>query len=79
MYQSITTSNYTFEDIITGGDLYVDKTDFIHKLITVNKVTFFLSRPRRFGKSLSGSILKNIFKGNKELFRSISRKRKGTS
>ena len=71
MYQSITTSNYTFEDVITGGDLYVDKTDFFHKLVTVNKGIFFLSRPRRFGKSLSVSILKNIFKGNKELFKGL--------
>jgi molybdopterin/thiamine biosynthesis adenylyltransferase len=71
MYQPITTSNYTFEDVISGGDLYVDKTDFFHKLITVNKGIFFLSRPRRFGKSLSVSILKNIFKGNKELFKGL--------
>ena len=71
MYQSITTSNYTFEDVITGGDLYVDKTDFFHRLITVNKGIFFLSRPRRFGKSLSVSILKNILKGNKELFKGL--------
>jgi len=71
MRQSITTSNYTFEDVITGGDLYVDKTDFFQKIITVNKGIFFLSRPRRFGKSLSVSILKNIFKGNKELFKGL--------
>ena len=71
MFQPITTSNYTFEDVIIGGDLYVDKTDFFHKLITVNKGIFFLSRPRRFGKSLSVSILKNIFKGNKELFKGL--------
>lgn len=71
MRQSITTSNYTFENVITGGDLYVDKTDFFHKMITVNKGVFFLSRPRRFGKSLSVSILKNIFKGNKELFKGL--------
>jgi len=71
MLQSITTSNYTFEDVITGGDLYVDKTDFFHKIITVNKGIFFLSRPRRFGKSLSVSILKNIFKGNKEIFKGL--------
>jgi hypothetical protein len=71
MRQSITTSNYTFEDLITGSDLYVDKTDFFHNLITVNKGIFFLSRPRRFGKSLSVSILNNIFKGNKELFKGL--------
>jgi Predicted AAA-ATPase/PD-(D/E)XK nuclease superfamily len=70
-YKSITTSNYTFEDVITGGDLYVDKTDFFHQLVSINKGIFFLSRPRRFGKSLSVSILKNIFKGNKELFKGL--------
>jgi hypothetical protein len=40
--KSITTSSYTFEDLITGGDLYVDKTDFFHKLVTINKGIFFL-------------------------------------
>ena len=71
IFKSITTSNYTFEDIITGGDLYVDKTDYFHKLVSVNKGIFFLSRPRRFGKSLSVSTLKNIFKGKKELFKGL--------
>ena len=71
MRKPISTSNYTFEDVIIGGDLYVDKTDFFHKICTVNKGIFFLSRPRRFGKSLSVSILKNIFKGNKDLFKGL--------
>ena len=71
MYQSITTSNYTFEDTIRGKYLYVDKTDFIHRLIDEEKGFFFLSRPRRFGKSLSVSILKNIFKGNREIFKGL--------
>ena len=71
MRKSITTSSYTFENIITGGDLYVDKTDFFHQLVSINNGLFFLSRPRRFGKSLSVSILKNIFKGNKELFKGL--------
>ena len=71
MRKSITTSSYTFENIITGGDLYVDKTDFFHQMISINNGLFFLSRPRRFGKSLSVSILKNIFKGNKELFKGL--------
>ena len=71
LFKSITTSNYTFEDVITGGDLYVDKTDFFHKLVSVNKGIFFLSRPRRFGKSLSVSILNNIFKGNRDLFKGL--------
>jgi hypothetical protein len=71
MHQSITTSNYTFEDTIRGNYLYVDKTDFFHQLIEEGKGFFFLSRPRRFGKSLSVSILKNIFKGNIELFKGL--------
>ena len=71
MYQPITTSNYTFEDTIRGNYLYVDKTDFFHQLVQEEKGFFFLSRPRRFGKSLSVSILKNIFKGNKELFKGL--------
>ena len=71
MYQSITTSNYTFEDTIRGNYLYVDKTDFFHHLVNEEKGFYFLSRPRRFGKSLSVSILKNIFKGNKELFKGL--------
>ena len=71
MYQSITTSNYTFEDTIRGNYLYVDKTIFFHQLVKEEKGFYFLSRPRRFGKSLSVSILKNIFKGNKELFKGL--------
>ncbi len=71
MYQSITTSVYTFENTISGNYLYVDKTDFFHKLVREQSGIFFLSRPRRFGKSLSVSILKNIFKGNKELFKGL--------
>ena len=71
MYQSITTSNYTFEDTIRGNYLYVDKTIFFHQLVNEEKGFYFLSRPRRFGKSLSVSILKNIFKGNKELFKGL--------
>ena len=71
MYQSITTSNYTFEDTIRGKYLYIDKTDSFYRLIDEEKGFFFLSRPRRFGKSLSVSILKNIFKGNKELFKGL--------
>jgi hypothetical protein len=71
MYQSITTSNYTFENIREKNLFYADKTDFFHQLVTDDSGIFFLSRPRRFGKSLSVSILKNIFKGNKELFKGL--------
>jgi hypothetical protein len=71
MYQSINTSAYTFENTISGNYLYVDKTDHFYRLVKEQNGIFFLSRPRRFGKSLSVSILKNIFKGNKELFKGL--------
>ena len=71
MYQAITTSNYTFENIREKNLFYADKTSYFHQLATDESGIFFLSRPRRFGKSLSVSILKNIFKGNKELFKGL--------
>ena len=71
MYQPITTSGYTFENIREKNIFYADKTDFFHRMVTDESGIFFLSRPRRFGKSLSVSILKNIFKGNKELFKGL--------
>ncbi|MBQ7189308.1 MAG: AAA family ATPase [Kiritimatiellae bacterium] len=51
------------------GCIYVDKTGFIHRLVTdPNTRLFFLSRPRRFGKSLTVSALKALFQGRRELF-----------
>ena len=61
----------TFEKIINGGYVYVDKTDLIYKLVTEGSV-YFLSRPRRFGKSLLVSTLKNYFLGRKELFKGLA-------
>ena len=57
----------TIQEIITDGYIYVDKTQFALELIKKGK-HYFLSRPRRFGKSLFVSTLKEIFKGNKALF-----------
>ena len=48
-------------------NLYIDKTDIALELIQNNKYAF-LSRPRRFGKSLFIDTLQNIFEGNRELF-----------
>ena len=60
----------TFSKIIEGNYLYVDKTGLIYEL--VHKVDYvFLSRPRRFGKSLLMSTLEAYFKGRKELFRGL--------
>jgi hypothetical protein len=64
----ISTSIYTFQDLISGGYLYVDKTEYIHRLVSESKGLFFLSRPRRFGKSLLLSTLKAYFLGKRVLF-----------
>ena len=55
------------QEIITDGYIYVDKTQFALELIKKGK-HYFLSRPRRFGKSVFVSTLAEIFKGNKALF-----------
>ena len=60
----------TFSQIIQDGYVYVDKTDMVYNLATSGKI-FFLSRPRRFGKSLLISTLKSYFLGQKELFRGL--------
>ncbi len=61
----------TFRDIIQGGCLYVDKTRWIYDLIRHPKGVYFLSRPRRFGKSVLISTLDEIFQGNRELFKGL--------
>ena len=60
----------TFRKLIDGNYLYVDKTEHIYKLLNQGSV-YFLSRPRRFGKSLLISTLNEIFEGEKELFRGL--------
>jgi CO dehydrogenase/acetyl-CoA synthase epsilon subunit len=57
----------TFADLITGNYYYVDKTPLIAQLVETGKY-YFLSRPRRFGKSLLVSTLKSAFAGEQELF-----------
>ncbi|GHT91824.1 ATPase AAA [Spirochaetia bacterium] len=61
-----------FVDIREGGFLYVDKTARIHGLLTGSGKTFFLSRPRRFGKSLLCSTLGALFEGRRELFAGLA-------
>ena len=60
----------TFKDIIEDDYLYVDKTAIALEVITNNKY-IFLSRPRRFGKSLFLDTLKNIFEAKKEYFKGL--------
>jgi len=61
----------SFDRVIEDGYVYVDKTDLIYSLVHESSI-YFLSRPRRFGKSLLVSTLKNYFLGRRELFRGLA-------
>ena len=67
MNQKLPIGIQTFEKIRTEDFLYVDKTEAIHRLVTSGDY-FFLSRPRRSGKSLTLSTIKSIYLGQHELF-----------
>ena len=60
----------SFKDLQEKGFLYVDKTEYLFRLANSSKV-YFLSRPRRFGKSLFLSTLAAYFRGQKELFKDL--------
>ncbi|MGD9202381.1 MAG: ATP-binding protein [Chitinispirillia bacterium] len=60
-----------FETIRTGNYIYVDKTQFIYEMVNTSQAFYFLSRPRRFGKSLLISTLKCLFEGRHELFKDL--------
>ena len=60
----------TFRDIVEGGYVYVDKTQYIYNLIN-DASYYFLSRPRRFGKSLLLDTIAEAFGGDKELFKGL--------
>lgn len=66
----------SFETIVSDGYAYVDKTEYIHNLTSLGKY-FFLSRPRRFGKSLLLSTIKAFYEGKKELFEGLAISRYG--
>ena len=61
----------TFEDIRDRHAVYVDKTGLVYRMVTTGKF-YFLSRPRRFGKSLLVSTLKSYFEGRKDLFEGLA-------
>lgn len=61
----------SFEKLRSEGFMYVDKTAFVFRLVQAG-VPCFLSRPRRFGKSLLLSTLEAYFKGKKELFKGLA-------
>ena len=61
----------SFERIREGGFVYIDKTAMLYDLVSTGSI-YFLSRPRRFGKSLLISTLENYFLGRKELFSGLA-------
>ena len=64
----------TFREIREQNHYYVDKTAYIRRLVDEGK-HYFLSRPRRFGKSLLIDTLKELFEGNEPLFRGVGHPR----
>lgn len=72
MRKYLPTDVSTFSTLINGNYLYVDKTDQIFRLFSGGSRYYFLSRPRRFGKSLLISVLKEFFSGNKKLFEGLA-------
>ncbi len=61
----------TFSKLIENNYLYIDKTKLIYEIIASGGSYYFLSRPRRFGKSLLISTFKEIFSGNRDLFKGL--------
>lgn len=71
--KNINTGSSDFADLIENGAIYVDKTAYIHRMISdKNNKVLFISRPRRFGKSLTISALKYLFEGRRDLFRGLT-------
>ena len=62
----------TFEEIRKFDNLYIDKTEYIYHMTHTSGKYFFLSRPRRFGKSLLVSTFQSYFEGKKELFEGLA-------
>lgn len=71
LLKDISTSIYTFSDLIENHRLYIDKTRYIYQLIRTAKGLFFCARPRRFGKSLTISTLEAVFQGRRDLFHGL--------
>ena len=69
-----TTGVFDFPSLILGGEgKYVDKTELLYQLAAPKTDTqYFISRPRRFGKSLMLSTLKAMFEGRRELFKGLA-------
>jgi hypothetical protein len=61
----------TLEDLRRRNGVYVDKTEHIEKMVTEASKFYFLSRPRRFGKSLLISTFKELFKGKRNYLKGL--------
>ena len=70
--RGIMTTTSSFEKMRENGAIYVDKTALIYRMVSGQEDAFFLSRPRRFGKSLLVSTLQAYFEGRKELFEGLA-------
>ncbi len=62
----------TFSNIREGDYLYIDKTEYVYRMASSDAKYIFLSRPRRFGKSLLTSTLESYFSGRKDLFQGLA-------
>ena len=62
----------TFSEIRERNYLYIDKTEYVYRMTHSSSKYMFLSRPRRFGKSLLTSTLHSYFSGREELFRGLA-------
>ena len=72
MKRQISTATSDFRQLIEAGYLYVDKTRYVHQMVKESLQNyFFISRPRRYGKSLFCSTLEHLFKGERGLFKGL--------
>ncbi|MDR1037404.1 MAG: AAA family ATPase, partial [Deltaproteobacteria bacterium] len=76
--RKISKNDLTFREIIQGNFIYADKTGYIYDILKDDPTSFcFLSRPRRFGKTLLLNTLAELFQGDRELFRGLLIEKKG--
>ena len=68
----LTTTISSFQELREKGALYVDKTSYLASMVMGMDKLYFLSRPRRFGKTLTVSTLEAIFQGRRELFKGLA-------
>lgn len=62
----------TFSEIMKNDRLYIDKTEYVYRMTHTSGKYIFLSRPRRFGKSLLVTTLQSYFEGKKDLFKGLA-------